>query len=76
MVCSGSRVMDLWLHPYVTDLWLHPNIISLGLLVVCQLKKTPLAKCKPGNENHVVGAALMLAERFVEDDPYAAELWA
>lgn len=38
-------------------------------------QKTPLFKCKPGDEHHVVGAALMLAERFVKDEPHTAELW-
>jgi hypothetical protein len=58
------------------DIWLHPNVITLGLLLVYQLKRTPFFRCKPGDERHVVGVALMLAERFVKDEPHTAASWA
>jgi hypothetical protein len=58
------------------DLWLHPNVITLGLLLVYQLKRTPLFRCKPGDESHVVGVALMVAEWFVKEGPHTAATWA
>jgi hypothetical protein len=54
---------------------IHPNVISLALLVVYQLKKSPFER-KPGGEHHIVGAVLMLAERFCEIEPHTTASWA
>lgn len=53
---------------------LNPNIIFLALVIVYELYFYNGLRLKA--EHHIVGAALMLAEMFSDDEPHTAVSWA
>ncbi|KAF1927784.1 uncharacterized protein M421DRAFT_64496 [Didymella exigua CBS 183.55] len=71
---SGFRK---WVATILTTTQVAQNVILLALLFVWKLKQTnPSVKGKPGSEYRLLTVALMLGNKFLDDNTYTNKTWA
>jgi len=66
-----------WVATILTTTQVAQNVILLALLFVYRLKLTnPTVKGKPGSEYRLLTVALMLGNKFLDDNTYTNKTWA
>ncbi|KAH8724152.1 hypothetical protein GQ44DRAFT_773407 [Phaeosphaeriaceae sp. PMI808] len=66
-----------WVTTILTTTQVAQNVILLALLFVYRLKLTnPTVKGKPGSEYRLLTVALMLGNKFLDDNTYTNKTWA
>jgi hypothetical protein len=66
-----------WVATILTTTQVAQNVILLALLFVWKLKQTnPTVKGKPGSEYRLLTVALMLGNKFLDDNTYTNKTWA
>lgn len=66
-----------WVATILTTTQVAQNVILLALLFVWKLKQTnPSVKGKPGSEYRLLTVALMLGNKFLDDNTYTNKTWA
>jgi hypothetical protein len=66
-----------WVATILTTTQVAQNVILLALLFIYRLKLTnPTVKGKPGSEYRLLTVALMLGNKFLDDNTYTNKTWA
>jgi hypothetical protein len=66
-----------WVATILTTTQVAQNVILLALLFIYRLKNTnPTVKGKPGSEYRLLTVALMLGNKFLDDNTYTNKTWA
>ncbi|EOA90553.1 uncharacterized protein SETTUDRAFT_167377 [Exserohilum turcica Et28A] len=66
-----------WVATILTTTQVAQNVILLALLFIYRLKQTnPTVKGKPGSEYRLLTVALMLGNKFLDDNTYTNKTWA
>jgi hypothetical protein len=66
-----------WVTTILTTTQVAQNVILLALLFIYRLKLTnPTVKGKPGSEYRLLTVALMLGNKFLDDNTYTNKTWA
>lgn len=66
-----------WVATILTTTQVAQNVILLALLFIYKLKLTnPTVKGKPGSEYRLLTVALMLGNKFLDDNTYTNKTWA
>lgn len=66
-----------WVTTILATTQVAPNVVILALLFIHRLKKTnPSVKGKPGSEYRLLTVALMLGNKFLDDNTYTNKTWA
>ena len=66
-----------WVHTILTTTQVTQNVILLALLFVYRLKSTnPKVNGSPGSEYRLLTVALMLGNKFLDDNTYTNKTWA
>jgi hypothetical protein len=66
-----------WVATILTTTQVAQNVILLALLFIYKLKNTnPTVKGKPGSEYRLLTVALMLGNKFLDDNTYTNKTWA
>lgn len=66
-----------WVATILTTTQVAQNVILLALLFIYRLKQTnPTVKGKPGSEFRLLTVALMLGNKFLDDNTYTNKTWA
>ncbi|KAF2014766.1 hypothetical protein BU24DRAFT_221109 [Aaosphaeria arxii CBS 175.79] len=66
-----------WVATILTTTQVASNVILLALLFIYRLKQTnPTVKGKPGSEYRLLTVALMLGNKFLDDNTYTNKTWA
>jgi hypothetical protein len=66
-----------WVHSILTTTQVTQNVVLLALLFVYRLKKTnPRVNGNPGSEYRLLTVALMLGNKFLDDNTYTNKTWA
>ncbi|KAF2710078.1 hypothetical protein K504DRAFT_376728 [Pleomassaria siparia CBS 279.74] len=66
-----------WVTTILTTTQVAQNVILLALLFIYRLKQTnPTVKGKPGSEYRLLTVALMLGNKFLDDNTYTNKTWA
>ncbi|KAJ1337200.1 PHO85 cyclin-5 [Microdochium nivale] len=66
-----------WVHGILTTTQVTQNVVLLALLFVYRLKKTnPKVNGNPGSEYRLLTVALMLGNKFLDDNTYTNKTWA
>lgn len=66
-----------WVATILTTTQVAQNVILLALLFIYRLKlKNPTVKGKPGSEYRLLTVALMLGNKFLDDNTYTNKTWA
>ncbi|OCK85667.1 hypothetical protein K432DRAFT_413154 [Lepidopterella palustris CBS 459.81] len=66
-----------WVATILTTTQVAQNVILLALLFIYRLKKiNPSVKGKPGSEYRLLTVALMLGNKFLDDNTYTNKTWA
>ena len=72
--CMGFQK---WVTTMLATTQVRPNVILLALLFIYRLKKqNPQVKGKPGSEYRLLTVALMLGNKFLDDNTYTNKTWA
>ncbi|KAI2638313.1 hypothetical protein GGS21DRAFT_538477 [Xylaria nigripes] len=74
---NGCPAYKKWVHSILTTTQVTQNVVFLALLFVYRLKKTnPLVYGNPGSEYRLLTVALMLGNKFLDDNTYTNKTWA
>lgn len=66
-----------WVHSILSTTQVTQNVVLLALLFVYRLKKTnPRVHGNPGSEYRLLTVALMLGNKFLDDNTYTNKTWA
>ncbi|KAI0432186.1 hypothetical protein F5Y09DRAFT_329774 [Xylaria sp. FL1042] len=66
-----------WVHGILSTTQVTQNVVLLALLFVYRLKKTnPRVHGNPGSEYRLLTVALMLGNKFLDDNTYTNKTWA
>ncbi|KAI0199924.1 hypothetical protein F4808DRAFT_451154 [Astrocystis sublimbata] len=66
-----------WVHNILSTTQVTQNVVLLALLFVNRLKKTnPMVHGNPGSEYRLLTVALMLGNKFLDDNTYTNKTWA
>ncbi|QIW95294.1 hypothetical protein AMS68_000812 [Peltaster fructicola] len=66
-----------WVTTILSTTLVGPNVVLLALLFIHRLKKlNPSVKGKPGSEYRLLTVALMLGNKFLDDNTYTNKTWA
>nr|POF18626.1 meiotically up-regulated gene 80 protein [Quercus suber] len=66
-----------WVTTILSTTLVAQNVVLLALLFVYRLKKlNPMVKGKPGSEYRLLTVALMLGNKFLDDNTYTNRTWA
>ncbi|KAI0148402.1 hypothetical protein GGR57DRAFT_239855 [Xylariaceae sp. FL1272] len=72
-----SSAYKKWVHSLLTTTQVTQNVVFLALLFVYRLKKTnPRVHGNPGSEYRLLTVALMLGNKFLDDNTYTNKTWA
>ncbi|KAI1419159.1 hypothetical protein F5Y12DRAFT_789295 [Xylaria sp. FL1777] len=72
--CSAYKK---WVHSILSTTQVTQNVVLLALLFVYRLKKTnPKVHGNPGSEYRLLTVALMLSNKFLDDNTYTNKTWA
>ncbi|KAJ3577724.1 hypothetical protein NPX13_g2843 [Xylaria arbuscula] len=72
--CSAYKK---WVHSILSTTQVTQNVVLLALLFVYRLKKTnPRVHGNPGSEYRLLTVALMLGNKFLDDNTYTNKTWA
>lgn len=66
-----------WISTLLATTQVKPNVVLLALLFIYRLKcANPMVKGKPGSEYRLLTVALMLGNKFLDDNTYTNKTWA
>lgn len=66
-----------WISTLLATTQVKPNVVLLALLFIYRLKcANPTVKGKPGSEYRLLTVALMLGNKFLDDNTYTNKTWA
>ncbi|KAK4139879.1 uncharacterized protein C8A04DRAFT_40347 [Dichotomopilus funicola] len=73
----ASQHLKKWLSGVLTTTQVTQNVVILALLYIYRLKKAnPTVKGRPGSEYRLLTVALMLGNKFLDDNTYTNKTWA
>ncbi|KAI1075328.1 hypothetical protein F5B20DRAFT_390155 [Whalleya microplaca] len=68
---------EKWVHSILSTTQVTQNVVLLALLFVYRLKRTnPKVNGNPGSEYRLLTVALMLGNKFLDDNTYTNKTWA
>lgn len=74
---KASRRFKEWVHSVLSTTQVTQNVILLALLFIHRLKKiNPAVKGRQGSEYRLFTVALMLGNKFLDDNTYTNKTWA
>ncbi|KAK0609724.1 hypothetical protein B0T17DRAFT_594004 [Bombardia bombarda] len=66
-----------WVHSVLSTTQVTQNVILLALMFIYRLKvANPIVKGRPGSEYRLLTVALMLGNKFLDDNTYTNKTWA
>lgn len=73
----ASQHFKKWVSTVLTTTQVTQNVVILALLYIHRLKKAnPTVKGRPGSEYRLLTVALMLGNKFLDDNTYTNKTWA
>jgi hypothetical protein len=73
----ASQHFKKWVSTVLTTTQVTQNVVILALLYIYRLKKAnPTVKGRPGSEYRLLTVALMLGNKFLDDNTYTNKTWA
>lgn len=73
----ASQHFKKWVSSVLTTTQVTQNVVILALLYIHRLKKAnPTVKGRPGSEYRLLTVALMLGNKFLDDNTYTNKTWA
>lgn len=74
---KACRHFKKWVHSVLTTTQVTQNVILLALMFIYRLKVVnPSVKGRPGSEYRLLTVALMLGNKFLDDNTYTNKTWA
>ncbi|KAL2272053.1 hypothetical protein VTJ83DRAFT_1424 [Remersonia thermophila] len=74
---TASQHFRKWVSSILTTTQVTQNVVILALLYIYRLKKAnPTVKGRPGSEYRLLTVALMLGNKFLDDNTYTNKTWA